>query len=64
MPKEDWDWVLGVNFSGVLHGIRHFVPRMLAAGEPGHIVNTASVAGIVTAPRPWVPHNFETRSSH
>lgn len=49
VPREDWDWVLGVNFSGVLHGIRHFVPRMLAAGEPGHIVNTASVAGLVTA---------------
>jgi len=49
VPREDWDWVLGVNFSGVLHGIRHFVPRMLAAGEAGHIVNTASVAGIVTS---------------
>jgi len=49
IPKEDWDWVLGVNFSGVLHGVRHFVPRMLAAGEPGHIVNTASVAGLVAA---------------
>ncbi len=49
VPREDWDWVLGVNFSGVLHGVRHFVPRMLAAGEPGHIVNTASVAGLVTA---------------
>jgi NAD(P)-dependent dehydrogenase (short-subunit alcohol dehydrogenase family) len=48
VPKEDWDWVLGVNFSGVLHGIRHFVPRMLAAGEPGHIVNTASVAGLIS----------------
>ena len=49
VSMQDWDWVLGVNFSGVLHGIRHFVPRMLAAGEPGHIVNTASVAGIVSA---------------
>ena len=49
VPMQDWDWVLGVNFSGVLHGIRHFVPRMLAAGEPGHIVNTASVAGFVSA---------------
>ena len=48
VPREDWDWVLGVNFSGVLHGIRYFVPRMLAKGEPGHIVNTASVAGLVT----------------
>jgi NAD(P)-dependent dehydrogenase (short-subunit alcohol dehydrogenase family) len=48
VPREDWDWVLGVNFSGVLHGIRHFVPRMLGKGEAGHIVNTASVAGLVT----------------
>lgn len=48
VSRQDWDWVLGVNFSGVLHGIRHFVPRMLAKGEPGHIVNTASVAGLVT----------------
>ena len=49
VPKEDWDWVLGVNFSGVLHGVRHFVPRMLASGEPGHVVNTASTAGLITA---------------
>ena len=49
VAMQDWDWVLGVNFLGVLHGIRHFVPRMLAAGEPGHIVNTASVAGILSA---------------
>jgi len=48
VPAEDWNWVLGVNFSGVLYGIRHFVPRMLAMSEPGHIVNTASVAGLVT----------------
>jgi len=50
VPAEDWDWVLGVNFRGVLHGVRHFVPRMLAKGEPGHVVNTASVAGLVTGP--------------
>lgn len=48
VAAEDWDWVLGVNFWGVLYGIRHFVPRMLAHGEPGHIVNTASVAGLLT----------------
>ena len=48
IPTEEWSWVLGVNFHGVLHGIRHFVPRMLAKAEPGHIVNTASVAGLVT----------------
>lgn len=46
----NWDWVLGVNFWGVLHGVRAFVPRMLAAGQPGHIVNTASVAGLITRP--------------
>jgi NAD(P)-dependent dehydrogenase (short-subunit alcohol dehydrogenase family) len=48
IPMEEWNWVLGVNFSGVLHGIRHFVPRMLANAEEGHIVNTASVAGLIT----------------
>jgi len=48
VAAEEWNWVLGVNFSGVLYGIRHFVPRMLAKSEPGHIVNTASVAGLLT----------------
>jgi NAD(P)-dependent dehydrogenase (short-subunit alcohol dehydrogenase family) len=48
--ERDWQWVLGVNLWGVLHGVRHFVPRMLAAGEPGHIVNTASIAGLLNAP--------------
>jgi NAD(P)-dependent dehydrogenase (short-subunit alcohol dehydrogenase family) len=48
VAREDWEWVLGVNFSGVLYGIRQFVPHMLAKGEAGHIVNTASVAGLVT----------------
>ncbi len=43
---EDWQWVLGVNLWGVIHGIRAFVPRMIAGGEEGHIVNTASVAGL------------------
>ncbi|HMA89299.1 MAG TPA: SDR family NAD(P)-dependent oxidoreductase [Burkholderiales bacterium] len=49
VARQDWEWVLGVNFSGVLYGIRQFVPRMLAQGEAGHIVNTASVAGLVTS---------------
>ena len=48
VAAEDWNWVLGVNFWGVLYGVRHFVPRMLAHGEPGHVVNTASVAGLLT----------------
>jgi NAD(P)-dependent dehydrogenase (short-subunit alcohol dehydrogenase family) len=50
---KDWSWVLGVNLMGVVHGIQHFVPRMLEAnrhGTPGHIVNTASMAGWLCAP--------------
>jgi NAD(P)-dependent dehydrogenase (short-subunit alcohol dehydrogenase family) len=47
---RDWQWVLGVNLWGVIHGLRHFVPRMIAGGEPAHIVNTASVAGLVCPP--------------
>ncbi len=47
--EDDWDWVLGVNVRGVINGLRAFVPQMIAAGE-GHIVNTASIAGLVSAP--------------
>lgn len=43
----DWEWVLGVNLWGVIHGIRAFVPRMLAQGGTCHIVNTASILGLV-----------------
>jgi NAD(P)-dependent dehydrogenase (short-subunit alcohol dehydrogenase family) len=46
-PQQDWDWVLGVNLWGVIYGVRAFLPRMLDAGEEGHIVNTASVAGLI-----------------
>ena len=46
----DWQWVMGVNLWGVIHGVRAFVPRMLAGGDEGHIVNTASMAGLTTAP--------------
>ena len=48
--ERDWHWVLGVNVWGVIHGIRAFVPSMLAQGTPGHVVNTASVAGLLSAP--------------
>src|SRR3546814_577215 len=48
--EDDWSWVLGVNLMGVVHGIRAFVPRMLAAGGPAHVVNTASAAGLVSVP--------------
>lgn len=47
LPLEDWQWTLGVNLWGVIHGVRSFVPRMIAGGEEGHIVNTASVAGLI-----------------
>jgi len=47
---EDWKWVLDVNLMGVVHGIRSFVPRMIAQGGPAHIVNTASVAGLISPP--------------
>ena len=52
---KDWEWVLGVNLMGVVHGVRLFTPMMLAAAQKdpgwrGHIVNTASMAGLLDAP--------------
>lgn len=47
---EDWQWTLGVNLMGVVHGIRSFVPRMLQQGDEAHVVNTASVAGLLSVP--------------
>lgn len=44
---SEWDWVLGVNFNGVLYGLEAFVPHMLEHGESGHIVNTASLAALM-----------------
>jgi NAD(P)-dependent dehydrogenase (short-subunit alcohol dehydrogenase family) len=48
---KDWQWAFGVNLWGVVHGLNAFVPRMLAQGDEGHIVNTASVAGLVSGAR-------------
>ena len=42
---EDWDWVIGVDFWGVVNGMQTFVPRMIASGQEGHIVNTSSMGG-------------------
>jgi len=42
----DWDWVMGVNVGGVINGLQTFLPRMLATGLPGHIVNVSSIGGI------------------
>lgn len=47
---DEWKWVLDVNLMGVVHGVRSFVPRMLAQGQPAHVVNTASAAGLVSPP--------------
>jgi NAD(P)-dependent dehydrogenase (short-subunit alcohol dehydrogenase family) len=47
---EDFAWLLGVNLWGTLHGIRAFVPRMIAQDTEGHIVNTVSVAGLFAVP--------------
>lgn len=47
---NDWAWVFGVNVMGVANGVRAFTPIMLAQNEPAHIVNTASVAGLLASP--------------
>jgi NAD(P)-dependent dehydrogenase (short-subunit alcohol dehydrogenase family) len=46
--QADWDWVVGVNVWGILHGIEAFVPRLLEQGGDAHIVNTASMAGLIS----------------
>ena len=46
----DWDWMLGVNLQGVIHGVQAFLPALKAHGEGGHIVNTASMAGLLVGP--------------
>ena len=49
LTEADWKWVLGVNLWGVIHGVRVFVPRLVEQGE-GHVVNTASMAGLTSVP--------------
>jgi NAD(P)-dependent dehydrogenase (short-subunit alcohol dehydrogenase family) len=49
IPPDRWRWIVEVNLLGVVNGIRSFVPRLIEQGE-GHVVNTASVAGFITAP--------------
>ncbi len=46
MPMDEWDWIFGINFFGVVRGIRAFVPRMIERGS-GHVVNTASIGGLL-----------------
>jgi NAD(P)-dependent dehydrogenase (short-subunit alcohol dehydrogenase family) len=47
LSLDSWRWVLDVNLMGVVHGLRAFLPHMRAHGESGHIVNTASIAGMI-----------------
>ena len=47
LSDDEWNWVTGVNLDGVRYGIRSFVPAMLEQGTEGHVVNTASIAGLM-----------------
>jgi NAD(P)-dependent dehydrogenase (short-subunit alcohol dehydrogenase family) len=47
---DDWDWVLGTNLGGVINGLVSFLPKIIAHGEGGHIVNTSSMAGLIPLP--------------
>src|SRR5690349_14656358 len=49
VSHQDWEWAMGVNLWGVIHGVEAFVPRMVAQKEPGHVVNTASMAGLIAS---------------
>ena len=54
---DDWRWVLGVNLWGVIHGVQSFLPRFIAQGQPAHIVNTSSLAGIASGLPCLAPYN-------
>ena len=54
MSPSDWDWVVGVNLYGVINGIQAFLPKMVEQAEGGHIVNTASIAGLVPEATPGI----------
>jgi NAD(P)-dependent dehydrogenase (short-subunit alcohol dehydrogenase family) len=51
IPLDDWHRVIDIDLWGVIHGIRSFVPRILASGEEGHVVNTASMAAVLSLGR-------------
>lgn len=50
ISEGDWQWALGVNLWGVIHGIRALLPALVESGEEGHVVNTASMAGLTSTP--------------
>jgi NAD(P)-dependent dehydrogenase (short-subunit alcohol dehydrogenase family) len=51
LTMDDWNWMIGVNLYGVIHGVQTFLPLLQANPDGGHIVNTASMAGLVAPPR-------------
>ncbi len=55
-PLENWRWVFDVNVLGVAHGLHYFLPRMVEAGEQGYVLNTGSVAGLLSGPF-FAPYN-------
>jgi NAD(P)-dependent dehydrogenase (short-subunit alcohol dehydrogenase family) len=55
--EGDWNWSIGVNYMGVVHGCQAFVPILKRQGEGGHIVNTASMAGLLGGMAGWGPYN-------
>jgi NAD(P)-dependent dehydrogenase (short-subunit alcohol dehydrogenase family) len=55
--EQDWSWVIGVNLLGVVHGCQAFVPHLKRQQEGGHIVNTASMAGLLGGMAAWGPYN-------
>ena len=60
---DDWDWLLGINLKGVVHGCHFFIPKMVARGEGGHVVNISSILGIYPAPNvtAYVASKFAVR---
>lgn len=60
----EWDWALNINVKGVIHGMRSFVPRMLAQGTPCHMVNTGSLASFLAAPymAPYTVSKYAVRA--
>jgi len=55
--QSDWDWVIGVNYLGVLYGCQAFIPHIKRQAEGGHIVNTSSMAGLLGGMAGWGPYN-------
>lgn len=55
---DDWNWIVGVNLMGVIHGMRTFLPILIEQGGEGHVVNTASVAGLAPGPVMYTTTKF------